>query len=252
MKLSKGILSPHPLGHYAAAMSAAEADGGTANARDRIVAAAAALIASGGRDAATTRAVAAAAGVQAPTIYRLFGDKDGLLDAVAERTFARYVAGKTAREPDPDPVQALRDGWDTHFAFGLAHPGAFAIMSGASRPPSPASTAGLAMLRERIGAIARAGRLRIGEERATALVHAACVGAVLALLGQPEESRDPKLSALAREAVLAAITGTIALSRPGPAGAAAALRASLNGTAPLTPGERHLLAELLDRIIDAN
>ncbi|MBC8122483.1 MAG: TetR family transcriptional regulator, partial [Gemmatimonadaceae bacterium] len=49
--------------------------------RARIVVAAAGLIDSGGRDAATTRAVAAAAAVQAPTIYRLFGDKRGLLDA---------------------------------------------------------------------------------------------------------------------------------------------------------------------------
>jgi AcrR family transcriptional regulator len=59
--------------------------------RARILAAAAALIADGGRDALTTRAVSAAAGVQAPTIYRLFGDKSGLLDAVAELGFAAYL-----------------------------------------------------------------------------------------------------------------------------------------------------------------
>ena len=59
--------------------------------RARIVAAAAELIASGGREAATTRAVAAAAGVQAPTIYRLFGDKRGLLNAAAEHGHARLV-----------------------------------------------------------------------------------------------------------------------------------------------------------------
>ena len=53
--------------------------------RDRIVDAASALLASGGPSAVTTRAVAADAGVQAPTIYRQFGDKDGLLQAVAER-----------------------------------------------------------------------------------------------------------------------------------------------------------------------
>ena len=52
--------------------------------RNRVVAAAVALLARGGREALTTRAVAAAAGVQAPTIYRLFGDKQGLVDAVAE------------------------------------------------------------------------------------------------------------------------------------------------------------------------
>ena len=86
------------------------------------------------------RAVVAAAAVQAPTIYRLFGDKRGLLDAVAERSLAAYIAEKSAREPHPDPVQDLRDGWDTHVAFGLAHPGLFAIMSGdpCPHPLSPA------------------------------------------------------------------------------------------------------------------
>jgi AcrR family transcriptional regulator len=79
--------------------------------RARIVAAAAGLIAAGGRDAATTRAVAAAARVQAPTIYRLFGDKRGLLDAVAEYEMAAYMAEKARRAPHPDPLQDLRDGW---------------------------------------------------------------------------------------------------------------------------------------------
>jgi AcrR family transcriptional regulator len=37
-----------------------------------------------GATAVTTRAAAQAAGLQAPTIYRFFEDKDALLDAVAE------------------------------------------------------------------------------------------------------------------------------------------------------------------------
>ena len=138
---SKRGLPPGPPRRYAvpmhepdpAAEDAARAD----DARARIIAAAAGLIAAGGRDAATTRAVAAAAAVQAPTIYRLFGDKRGLLDAVAEHGLAAYVAGKSVREPHPDPVQDLRDGWDMHVAFGLAHPGLFAIMSGDARTPPP-------------------------------------------------------------------------------------------------------------------
>jgi AcrR family transcriptional regulator len=219
--------------------------------RTRIVEAAARLIESGGRDAATTRAVAAAASVQAPTIYRLFGDKRGLLDAVAEHGLAAYIAEKASREPHPDPVQDLRDGWDLHVAFGLAHPGLFAIMSGEPRPGSPAVAAGLDVLRRRIRNIALAGRLRVSEERAVALLQSVCIGTVLTLLGQPEEQRDPGLSDAAREAVVAAITGkATARTEPGPRGAAMALRASLDRTAVLTAGERHLLGELLDRIAD--
>jgi AcrR family transcriptional regulator len=225
--------------------------------RARIVVATAGIIASGGRDAATTRAVAAAAAVQAPTIYRMFGDKRGLLDAVAEHGLAAYVAKKSAHEPHPDPVQDLRDGWDMHVEFGLAHPGLFAIMSGDphshARPVSPAVAAGREILRRRIRNIALAGRLRVSEERAVALVQSMCVGTVLTLLSQPEVRRDPKLSETAREAAMAAITGeAIAFMDSAPSGAAAALRASLDTTKVLTDGEMHLLKELLDRIANGD
>ena len=42
------------------------------------------LLNDGGREAVSTRAVAAAAGVQPPTIYRQYGDMQGLLSAVAQ------------------------------------------------------------------------------------------------------------------------------------------------------------------------
>ena len=219
--------------------------------RERILLSAAALIASGGSDAATTRAVASAAAVQAPTIYRLFGDKRGLLDAVAEHGLTAYVAQKAVREPHPDPVQDLRDGWDMHIEFGLAHPGLFAIMSGGPYPRvlSSAAAAGLEVLRRRIRNIALAGRLRISEERAVGLIQSVGNGTVLTLLSQPENRRDPGLSETARESVVAAITGeAFRHADSGPSGAAAALRASLDQTAVLSAGEKHLLAELLDRV----
>src|SRR3954469_21131012 len=62
--------------------------------RDRIVEVAAQLLVTQGRESVSTRAVAAAAGTQPPTIYRLFGDKAGLLAAVAERGYASYLAAK--------------------------------------------------------------------------------------------------------------------------------------------------------------
>ncbi|WP_010164794.1 TetR/AcrR family transcriptional regulator [Sphingomonas sp. PAMC 26617] len=224
------------------------------NARSRIVAAAVMLIAAGGRSAVTTRAVAAAAGVQAPTIYRLFGDKRGLLDAVAENGLAEYVAKKSLRQPHPDPVQDLRIGWDMHVTFGLEHPGLFTIMSGDPElgPASPPVSAGLNVLRQRIRNIALAGRLRISETRALALVQAMCVGTVLTLLGEPADRRDSGLSEVAREATMAAITGEARVSaQAGPSGAAAALRASLDHVSVLSSGEKLLLEELLNRIADS-
>jgi len=91
-----------------------------ADARARISRAATELLASGGRNAVTTRAVSAAAGVQPPTIYRHFGDMQGLFDAAARDTLAAYAQEKATRPLTDDPVEDLRRGWDLHIAFGLA------------------------------------------------------------------------------------------------------------------------------------
>src|ERR1700761_9439744 len=100
----------------------------------QIIAVAARLLRECVADAVTTRSVALAAGVQAPTIYRLFGDKGGLLDAVVQRGFASYLAGKHI-DPDADPVEGLRAGWDLHIGFGLANPELFRLMHTALRTP---------------------------------------------------------------------------------------------------------------------
>ncbi|WP_431259981.1 TetR/AcrR family transcriptional regulator [Roseateles chitinivorans] len=219
--------------------------------RARILEAAMALIDREGQEAATTRAVAAAAGVQAPTIYRLFGDKRGLLDAVAVHRLNIYVAEKSTRMPDPDPLEELRAGWDLHVAFGLAHPALFAILNGQGTAGATAeiTQAGLAVLQRRVRNLALAGRLKTSEARAIDLIKSAGTGTVLTLLSQPDGERDPGLSTAAREAVIAAITGEAgAVSDAGPSAAAAALRASLDQTTALSAGERLLLSELLDRI----
>jgi AcrR family transcriptional regulator len=220
--------------------------------RERILEAAQRLITTGGKDAATTRAVAAAASVQAPTIYRLFGDKDGLLDATAQYAMAKYVAAKRARPPHRDPVQDLRIGWDEHVAFGLSQPGLFAIISGDQRfETSPAAKAGAEVLRKRIRRVAEQGLLRVSEERAVELMQAVAVGVIKRLLEQPENERDEGLSELAREAVLAAIAGKS--NEPvsaGVVGAALALKAGLDAVDVLSAGERLLLEELLARIAE--
>ena len=221
--------------------------------RTRILEAASGLVTQGGVAALTTRAVAAAAAVQAPTLYRLFGDKRGLLDAVAERGLATFVAGKAAADPDPDPdpVRDLRHAWAEYISFGLGNPAEFAIMSEIGRPgpPSPATLAGMGILRERVARIARAGRLRVPEERAVTLIHAAGTGTVATLLAVPEGERDPELPSLALEALLGVLVGAAADRNDAPA-LAIGLRAHLNETDALSPGEHLLMLELLDRLAE--
>ena len=222
--------------------------GTLAEARGRILAATSALVASGGAEAATTRAVAAAAGVQAPTIYRIFGDKDGLLAAMAEQVMADFVATKEQAVAEGDAVLDLRRGWDDYVGFGLSHPAVFTLVnSSTTRSLSSATAAGLAVLARRVHRVARAGRLRVAEERAVDLIHACGTGTVLALITKPPEARDD-LAAAAREAVMAAILDESHVEAGPTAAMATGLRANLSEMPDLTPGERHLLDELLQRI----
>lgn len=220
--------------------------------RERIVAAAAALLARGGREALTTRAVATTAGVQAPTIYRLFGDKQGLVDAVAEHGFMAYLRQKLTPNPSVDPVDSLRSGWDLHVGFGIANPAIFAAMYGDPRPggTSPAASRALAMLRDRMRSLAIAGRLRVDEHRGADMVRAAACGVVFILLETPERERDPGLSETTREAVIAAITtDALESGQLDLVPIATTLRALLPSAGALTHAEKHLLAEWLDRIV---
>ncbi|MFJ3138965.1 TetR/AcrR family transcriptional regulator [Streptomyces sp. NPDC086843] len=219
--------------------------------RQRVIDAAIDLLTSGGREAVTTRAVADAAGLQPPAIYRLFGDKEGLLDAVAEYGFASFVAGKRFDPDPPDLIEDLRHGWDVAVEFGLSHPALFTLMyAEPTRTDSPAFQAGLKMLRARVRRLAAAGWLRVDEDLAAQIIHATGRGAVLTWLSLTEEQRDPALLTSLREAMVTAVTRRepVVRAEEGPAGAARALRAVLDDRAPLSPAERLLLDEWLSRL----
>ena len=222
-------------------------------ARGRIVGAATTLLRDGGRDAVTTRAVSAAAGVQAPTLYRLFTDMSGLLEAVAADGFARYLTKKHSQALTEDPVQDLRQGWDTHVGFGLENPAHYLLMYGHSGSPSRAAAQSLERLRMLVERIAVGGQLIVSVETAVAMVHSAGVGLTLNLIGIPPGDRDPALSGRLREAVIAAITTAAPSSPPTPSARAIGLKAVLDQAGDLySPGERALLDELLDRAASAS
>ena len=229
-----------------------------ASSRDRtraqLVEVAAELLATEGPDAVTTRSVALAAGVQAPTIYRLFGDKSGLLDAVVEHGFASYLAAKHPVGTDADPFQGLRRGWELHVGFGLANPELFRLMHTALRTTGgrTAAAAGAGVLQARVHRVAVAGRLRVTERRAIELIQAAGTGVVLTLIDQPEGERDGTLADTAWEAVCAAIlTDASTATITGPAAAAVTLHAALSDLTALTAAERALLGDWLDRIAES-
>ena len=233
------------------AMQAAGSGTSRDDTRARIIEVAIALLTREGRAAVTTRAVSDAAGVQPPTIYRLFEDMSGLLDAVADHGFATYLKKKRIRKLSGDPVEDLRAGWDLHVQFGLSNPEIYKLMYcdphlGAK---SAAAVNSYRVLRAHIRDVAVAGRLLVSEERAADLVHASGCGMVLTLLAMPEAQRDMGMAAMARDAIIAAITtASSVLNKPGPAAAAVALHAVLPDAGALSPGERTILAEWLERL----
>ena len=242
-----------PAGAGTAGTTSEESDGtaaGRERVRRRVIEAAIDLLTREGRDAVTTRRVAVAAGLQPPAIYRLFGDKDGLLDAVAEHGFATFLAAKHVDEDPPDPIEDLRAGWDLAVEFGLANPALYALMhSEPTGATSAASKAGMEILMGRVRRLAAAGLLRVDEELAAMIIRATAHGAVLTWLSTPEERRDPDLLAILRESMVTAVTTERpAVREPGPAGAARALRAALPAQTSLSGAERQLLGEWLDRL----
>lgn len=226
------------------------------SAQEKIVRAAAALLSEGGREAASKRAVAEAAGVQAATIYRLFGDMRGLLDEVASFALNEYLREKVSRAIEEDPVEDLRQAWDLHIGFGLANPVSFTLIYGDPRPGEqrPVDRESFEKLVEMVLRVAEAGRLRVGVERAARMIRSASTGVVLTLIALDPEDRDPALSGASREAILAAVTTDPPAGRD--AGGripdrAVALKALLTETPDgFMPSEGALLSDWLDRLSD--
>ena len=200
----------------------------------------------------STRAVCEAVGVGAPVLYRLFGDKAGLLSAVVDYGFDRYLATKRAAEPSADPVEDLRTGWDTHVAFAQAHPTVYRLMYSPSFSAVPTAAAeALRLLREVLDRCAAAGRLRVDPALAAQTIMSANIGVALSLVTQPDVYSDPELSTRVRDAVHARL---LVLDEPAPASSDTAstaiqLAAQLRRSAtPLSAAEVALLHEWLARL----
>lgn len=208
-----------------------------------------------GAQAVSTRSVAAAAGIRAASLYQLFGDKDGLLAALAGHAFDRYLAEKHTLEHTDDPVEDLHRGWDAHVDFGLRHPASYLLMHGTDRPGRrpPAADAAQDLLVALLDRAAAAGRLRVPPGLAAQLLQAAVTGVTLTLIGTPDEDRDPEISTRTRETLVDSLTTEApAATEPGLAPRALALDAALTAAdapaSPLSPTETALLHDWLQRL----
>ena len=216
--------------------------------RDRLLLAAGQLLHEAGDGPVSTRAICERAGVRAPTLYHHFGSKHGLLDAVVNYGFTQYVQ---APEPDGDPVDRIRTGWDRHVEYGLEHPAFYVLLYGQIEPGVPCNltSSAEAMLLELFTPLARDGRLRVEAAEAARQFAAANSGVTLSLIAQPEDSRDLAMSTQVRESVLAGLLA----DRPAEGSSVGALAVALStaledDTDALTATERQMLREWLHRL----
>ncbi len=164
---------------------------------------------------------------------------------------ATYTAEKatSAEQPGRDPVHDLHTAWDTHIRFGLANAELYVLLNTPGRAArSPATAAGINVLRTRLQRIAAAGLLRVDEQRALDVLHAAGAGTVLALLSTPAHDRDLGLA----DAMFDAVATAILASRPATpdptvSTVAVTFMTVLADLPALTHAERTLMAEWITR-----
>ena len=202
-----------------------------------------------------TRAVCEAVGVTQPVLYRLFRDKRGLLDAVADHGYQRYAGRKAAQGQTDDPVADLLAGWDSHMAFAKQNPALYQLMF-APRPwsHSTARDRVFDLLVAGLVRCAAVGALKIEPRAAAEMILATNVGIALNHIAEPTRFNDPALSHRLREAVFANIlTQATARNADDPVRTAALrLRSQLEltGTDALEPPESALLLRWLDRVAE--
>ncbi|WP_327371667.1 TetR/AcrR family transcriptional regulator [Streptomyces sp. NBC_01217] len=235
--------------------------------RARILEEAARLVAESPNGEISTRAVCEAAQVGAPALYRHFGDKEGLLSAVVDHGFDKYLATKRQRGESADPIEDLRNGWDSHVEFALQNPNLYRLMnSPAMRTPPAAALESHRILTKDLERAAAVGRLRLAPELAAQMVMSANVGVALMLVARPATFRDTSTSRRVRDAVHAQIFTPDAAGAPTDAdgtgatssgasvpSTAARLSALLRQTPDpaLSPAEGALLTEWLNRLSNA-
>lgn len=174
--------------------------------RARILEVAADLVAESADGDVSTRAVCEAAQVGAPALYRYFGDKEGLLSAVVDHGFDRYLATKRRHDSGTDPIQDLRDGWDSHVEFALQNPNLYRLMNSPAMRTAPAAALESHQILTRdLERAAALGRLRVAPELAAQMVMSATVGVALMLVARPSTFTDRSISRRIRDAVHASI-----------------------------------------------
>jgi AcrR family transcriptional regulator len=216
---------------------------------ENIVTATAKLITEQGFAAATVRAISEKVGLSAPQIYRRFGDIHGVYAHVALTLLNEYIAEQ--KEPD-DAVKALHHMIVVLIQFGLKNYELYLHLSrpGHRRKPN-FWKAQSDILEAKVKNVATAGRLRVDESHALAVILPLCAGLIQSIIQRTSEYSHTHW--LVWQTVEPLIRNDLLKERfAGEPGAlAGALAANLDRVKALTPGEEALMRELLARLASA-
>ncbi|MFE0425837.1 TetR family transcriptional regulator [Streptomyces sp. NPDC058953] len=179
----------------------------------RILDACAELLDETGYDALSTRSVAARAGVPIGSVYRFFGNKRALADALAVRNLDRYVRRLTERVASlpPGDWHGLLDAvLDEYLAMRRTVPG-FSLVDFGHRIPlsGPPAGPGHALADRLVTVVAgHVGRPVDAALRRTVLVAVEAADAVLQLAFRVDDAGDEAIVAETRELLRAYLSRT--------------------------------------------
>jgi AcrR family transcriptional regulator len=183
--------------------------------REALLAAAETLVEEGGPAALSVRAVADAIGTSTRAVYSTFGSKDGLLNALAQRSF-ELLRDSICRLPETDDptVDLVNAAVDVFRPMAIEHPSMFSLAFLRAAPDlefddgvQQASAEGLLMLQDRIHRLAEADLLGGRDERtALAQFNALCQGMASVELRNPG-LLGPKPKIAWRDAIATLLNG---------------------------------------------
>lgn len=163
--------------------------------RDEILAAAREMFVRDGYESVSMRKIGERVRVAPGTIYNYFEDKDAILAAICEETFARLDKRMEALANDHsgEPLERLRRGGRMYIQFGLDHPQHYFLTFALSKPaPKKDSVlaAGLRSfenMRACVRACTEAGLTRSADvEEIAQSLWATVHGVVMLLIGKPD------------------------------------------------------------------
>jgi len=206
-----------------------KARGQGASRRGEILAAAKRLFAEEGYESATMRRIATAVGVSGAALYVYFPDKEAILFAIAEETFAELLAAlEASQRVSGDLLQRFRAGLMTYIAFGRTRPDEYRLtfqrkmislpVPGRHCGTIEAADRSFDILERGVAELMDAGTFQRRSPVLVAEALWACLHGVTALLLDHSAKLASDADALAAMVVDAAIRGLMAASSPDEAG----------------------------------